>query len=51
MTILMVEQNAHKALQVAQRGYVLETGQIVLEGSAQELKNNPQVQHAYLGIE
>lgn len=51
MTLLMVEQNAHKALQVAQRAYVLETGKIVLEGSAQELSRNPQVQHAYLGIQ
>ena len=51
MTILMVEQNAHKALEVAQRAYVLETGKIVLEGSAKSLMNNPQVQHAYLGIQ
>lgn len=50
MTILMVEQNAHKALQVAQRAYVIETGKIVLEGSAEALMHNPQVQHAYLGI-
>jgi branched-chain amino acid transport system ATP-binding protein len=51
MTILMVEQNAHKALEIAQRAYVLETGKIVLEGSAQTLLHNPQVQHAYLGIQ
>lgn len=51
MTLLMVEQNAHKALQVAQRAYVIETGRIVLEGSASNLMTNPQVQHAYLGIE
>ncbi len=51
MTILMVEQNAHKALEVAQRAYVLETGKIVLEGSADKLMHNPQVQHAYLGIQ
>jgi branched-chain amino acid transport system ATP-binding protein len=51
MTILMVEQNAHKALAIAQRAYVLETGKIVLEGSAQMLMNNPHVQHAYLGIQ
>jgi len=51
MTILMVEQNAHKALDIAQRAYVLETGKIVLEGAAQTLMNNPQVQHAYLGIQ
>jgi branched-chain amino acid transport system ATP-binding protein len=51
MTILMVEQNAHKALEIAQRAYVLETGKIVLEGTASQLMNNPQVQHAYLGIQ
>ncbi|MFA5976124.1 MAG: ABC transporter ATP-binding protein [Elusimicrobiota bacterium] len=51
MAILMVEQNAHKALQVAQRAYVIETGQIVLEGPAAQLMNNPQVQHAYLGVQ
>jgi branched-chain amino acid transport system ATP-binding protein len=51
MTILMVEQNAHKALEIAQRAYVLETGKIVLEGSAQALMNNAQVKQAYLGIQ
>lgn len=51
MTLLMVEQNARKALQIAQRAYVLETGKIVLQGPASELLHNPQVQHAYLGIE
>jgi branched-chain amino acid transport system ATP-binding protein len=51
MTILMVEQNAQRALQIAQRAYVLETGKIVLEGPAKDLLNNPQVQCAYLGIE
>jgi branched-chain amino acid transport system ATP-binding protein len=51
MTILMVEQNARKALQVAQRAYVLETGKIVLEGPAEQLMHNPQVQQAYLGIQ
>jgi branched-chain amino acid transport system ATP-binding protein len=51
MTILMVEQNAYKALGIAQRAYVLETGKIVLEGSAQTLMNNSQVKHAYLGIQ
>jgi len=48
-TILLVEQNALMALSVAHRGYVLETGRIVLEGSVEELKTNPQVQDAYLG--
>jgi branched-chain amino acid transport system ATP-binding protein len=49
-TILLVEQNAAMALSVAHRGYVLETGRIVLQGSAQELAANPQVQAAYLGV-
>jgi len=48
-SILLVEQNAAMALSVANRGYVLETGRIVLEGSAQELLENPQVRAAYLG--
>ncbi len=48
-TILLVEQNAHMALQIANRGYVLETGKIVLEDSAQSLLNNQQVKEAYLG--
>jgi branched-chain amino acid transport system ATP-binding protein len=48
-TILLVEQNARMALQFAQRGYVLETGSIVLEGPCEELATNPQVQAAYLG--
>ncbi|NOZ49381.1 MAG: ABC transporter ATP-binding protein [Chloroflexi bacterium] len=49
MTILLVEQNALLALDVADRGYVLETGTIVLAGSAKELRENPQVKEAYLG--
>jgi branched-chain amino acid transport system ATP-binding protein len=48
-TILLVEQNARMALQFAQRGYVLETGNLVLEGSSEELAENPQVKRAYLG--
>ena len=48
-TILLVEQNARMALRLASRGYVMETGSIVLEGSAEELINNPEVQKAYLG--
>ena len=48
-TILLVEQNAHMALAIADRGYVLETGTIVLTGSAEELSGNPQVRNAYLG--
>ena len=50
MTILLVEQNAHMALQVAKRGYVLQTGEIVLSDSAKVLQNDPTVQKAYLGI-
>ncbi|MCK4694092.1 MAG: ABC transporter ATP-binding protein [Anaerolineales bacterium] len=50
-TILLVEQNAHMALQVAHRGYVLQTGEIVLDGTAEALRNNPMVQKSYLGIE
>jgi len=49
-TILLVEQNAQAALQVADRGYVLETGNIVLSGAAGDLLANPQVAEAYLGI-
>ena len=48
-TILLVEQNACKAVETANYGYVLETGSIVLEGTAEELKNNPKVIDAYLG--
>jgi branched-chain amino acid transport system ATP-binding protein len=48
-TILLVEQNALMAFSVAQRGYVLETGNIVLEGTVEELRENPQVKAAYLG--
>jgi len=47
--ILLVEQNARLALQFSQRGYVLETGNLVLEGLSSELLNNPEVQKAYLG--
>jgi branched-chain amino acid transport system ATP-binding protein len=50
-TILLVEQNARMALQVADRGYVLQTGEIVLSGSAAELRANETVQKSYLGIE
>jgi len=50
-TILLVEQNARKALQVADRGYVIETGQIVLAERAENLRENEMVQKAYLGID
>ena len=49
VTILLVEQDAYLALETAHRGYVLETGRITLEGSAQELRANPEVKRAYLG--
>ena len=48
-TVLLVEQNAKKALSIANRAYVLETGKIVLSGDAKELMNNDQVKKAYLG--
>ena len=48
-TILLVEQNAHMALEVAHRAYVLETGNIILEGPAKEVAKNPKVIKAYLG--
>jgi branched-chain amino acid transport system ATP-binding protein len=48
-TILLVEQNAHMALEVAHRAYVLETGNIILEGPAHEVAKNPKVIKAYLG--
>lgn len=49
-TILVVEQNARKALQVAHRGYVLQTGTITMSGSAKELLDDPRVIEAYLGL-
>jgi branched-chain amino acid transport system ATP-binding protein len=48
--ILLVEQNASKALELAHRGYVLETGNIVTQGSGAELLRSPEVQRAYLGL-
>ncbi len=50
-TILLVEQNAHMALQIAKRGYVLQTGEIVLSDTVEGLRKNPMVQKAYLGME
>ena len=49
VTVLLVEQDVHAALSIADRGYVMETGQIVREGAAQDLQNDPGVQRAYLG--
>lgn len=48
-TVLLVEQNAKKALGIADRAYVLETGKIALEGAAKDLLNNDSVKKAYLG--
>lgn len=48
-TIFMVEQNANMALSIAHRAYVLQTGQVVLSGTAGELRQNPQIREAYLG--
>jgi branched-chain amino acid transport system ATP-binding protein len=50
-TILLVEQNALMALSIANRGYVLQTGEIILSDSAKNLKNNEMVQKSYLGVE
>ncbi len=49
LTILLVEQNANLALEIANEAYVLETGQVVLEGSAEELRGNEAVRRSYLG--
>ena len=49
VTVLLVEQDVHAALSVADRGYVMETGEIVREGSARALESDPEVQRAYLG--
>ena len=49
LTILLVEQNANRALEVSHFGYVLETGNITLQGDSTALRQNPQVKSAYLG--
>ena len=49
VTILLVEQNAHMALSIANRAYVLETGKIIMSGNASELANNEEIKKAYLG--
>ena len=49
VTILLVEQNASRALQIAQRGYVMESGNISLSGAAHDLLHDPKVRAAYLG--
>src|SRR5215471_13900225 len=50
LTLLLVEQNMHQALELADRGYVLETGRVALAGTSAELRGNPRVQIAYLGV-
>ena len=49
VTVLLVEQNAKMALNIASRGYVIETGSITMEGRASDLANDPKVKQAYLG--
>lgn len=49
ITVLIVEQNANKALKIAHRGYVLESGNVIMSGDAKELRSNDSVQKAYLG--
>jgi branched-chain amino acid transport system ATP-binding protein len=49
-TIFLVDQNAHAALSVADRGYVLETGRVVLSGAGAQLLDDAQVKEAYLGL-
>jgi branched-chain amino acid transport system ATP-binding protein len=49
VTILLVEQNARKALEIADRAYVMETGRVILEGDAREMAANPEIEKAYLG--
>ena len=50
MTILLVEQNLAAALEIATRGYVIETGEVKLQGSAEELRTDPKIRSAYLGL-
>jgi branched-chain amino acid transport system ATP-binding protein len=50
ITVLLVEQNLTKALEIAQRGTVIETGRVRLEGTSAELAENPEIRAAYLGI-
>jgi len=49
-TIVLVEQNARMALSVADRGYVIERGEVVLTGTGSDLLNDPEVKKAYLGV-
>ena len=49
VTVFLVEQNAHHALRLADRGYVMQTGRIILSGTGAELSANPEIRAAYLG--
>lgn len=49
VTIFLVEQNARQALKLSDRGYVLQTGEIILQGNSKELLSNPEIEVAYLG--
>ena len=49
-SIILIEQNAHMALEITETGYVLESGRVVLSGASESLARNPMVQHAYLGL-
>jgi branched-chain amino acid transport system ATP-binding protein len=49
LTVLLVEQNATATLEVVDRAYVMETGEIILEGKARDLMHNPEIKRAYLG--
>jgi len=50
ITVLLVEQNLQKALEIAQRGYVIETGRVKLQGASAELLGDPAIRQAYLGL-
>jgi branched-chain amino acid transport system ATP-binding protein len=50
LTVLVIEQNARRALEVADHGYIMEQGRIVLDGPAAELRENPDVKEFYLGL-
>ena len=50
VTVLLVEQNVRQALEIAHRGYVLETGRVVRSGSARDLLEDPEIKRAYLGL-
>jgi branched-chain amino acid transport system ATP-binding protein len=50
LTVLVIEQNARRALEVAHHGYIMEQGRIVLEGTAADLRDNPDVKEFYLGL-